>query len=142
MIAVTRPALGVAPDAMAMAMLVEAPTCRRAILLRRPRWHAEREVTTEGDSPDWPQALLDELRAVHQAPQRRRAGAGDGFADQTSTDENKSGSFALAGCDFRLSGAPVSFILDLIRLCPVFHIRGSPPCCFIQVAKLRVHFTS
>ena len=33
----------------------------RAILLRRPRWHAEREVTTEGDSPDWPQALLDQL---------------------------------------------------------------------------------
>ena len=33
----------------------------RAILLRRPRWHLEREVATEGDAPDWPQPLLDEL---------------------------------------------------------------------------------
>jgi HD superfamily phosphohydrolase len=33
----------------------------RAILLRRPRWHAEREVSTESASPDWPAALLAEL---------------------------------------------------------------------------------
>jgi HD superfamily phosphohydrolase len=33
----------------------------RAILLRRPRWHLEREVSADGPTPDWPQALLDEL---------------------------------------------------------------------------------
>jgi HD superfamily phosphohydrolase len=33
----------------------------RAILLRRPRWHLEREVAADGSSPDWPEALLDEL---------------------------------------------------------------------------------
>jgi HD superfamily phosphohydrolase len=33
----------------------------RAILLRRPRWHVEREVSADSTSPDWPQALLDEL---------------------------------------------------------------------------------
>ena len=33
----------------------------RAILLRHPRWHAEREVHAEQASPDWPQALLAEL---------------------------------------------------------------------------------
>jgi len=33
----------------------------RAILLRRPRWRAEREVHCEAASPDWPPALLAEL---------------------------------------------------------------------------------
>ena len=33
----------------------------RAILLRRPRWRAEREVHTESAVPDWPPALLAEL---------------------------------------------------------------------------------
>jgi hypothetical protein len=33
----------------------------RAILLRRPRWRAEREVHCETGSPDWPAALLAEL---------------------------------------------------------------------------------
>ena len=33
----------------------------RAILLRHPRWHAEREVHAEQDSPVWPTALLAEL---------------------------------------------------------------------------------
>ncbi len=33
----------------------------RAILLRRPRWHLEREVSTDAATPDWPAALLDEL---------------------------------------------------------------------------------
>jgi hypothetical protein len=33
----------------------------RAILLRRPRWHAEREVSAESDAPEWPAALLAEL---------------------------------------------------------------------------------
>jgi HD superfamily phosphohydrolase len=33
----------------------------RAILLRRPRWRAEREVLVEGPSPDWPAGLLAEL---------------------------------------------------------------------------------
>jgi HD superfamily phosphohydrolase len=33
----------------------------RAILLRRPRWHAEHEVSTESASPEWPPALLAEL---------------------------------------------------------------------------------
>jgi HD superfamily phosphohydrolase len=33
----------------------------RAILLRRPRWHLEREVVTDSASPDWPAALLEEL---------------------------------------------------------------------------------
>ena len=35
----------------------------RAILLRRPRWHAEHEVSTESPSPEWPEALLAELGA-------------------------------------------------------------------------------
>ena len=35
----------------------------RAILLRHPRWHAEREVHAEQDTPDWPAALLAELGA-------------------------------------------------------------------------------
>ena len=33
----------------------------RAILLRRPRWRAEREVHAEQAAPDWPAALLAEL---------------------------------------------------------------------------------
>lgn len=33
----------------------------RAILLRRPRWRSEREVSTEAATPDWPPALLAEL---------------------------------------------------------------------------------
>jgi HD superfamily phosphohydrolase len=33
----------------------------RAILLRRPRWHAEREVRAESATGDWPDALLAEL---------------------------------------------------------------------------------
>jgi hypothetical protein len=33
----------------------------RAILLRRPRWHAEREVRAESATGDWPPALLAEL---------------------------------------------------------------------------------
>ena len=33
----------------------------RAILLRRPRWHLEREVAADGESPAWPAALLAEL---------------------------------------------------------------------------------
>jgi hypothetical protein len=33
----------------------------RAILLRRPRWHLEREVSADGDTRDWPPALLAEL---------------------------------------------------------------------------------
>lgn len=33
----------------------------RAILLRRPRWHAEREVSADGDTPDWPPDLLARL---------------------------------------------------------------------------------
>jgi HD superfamily phosphohydrolase len=33
----------------------------RAILLRRPRWHAEREVSTESATSEWPAALLAEL---------------------------------------------------------------------------------
>jgi HD superfamily phosphohydrolase len=33
----------------------------RAILLRRPRWHAEHEVSTESATPDWPAELLAEL---------------------------------------------------------------------------------
>ncbi len=33
----------------------------RAILLRRPRWHLEREVATDAPTPDWPPALLEEL---------------------------------------------------------------------------------
>ena len=33
----------------------------RAILLRRPRWHAEREVRAESATGDWPAALLTEL---------------------------------------------------------------------------------
>jgi hypothetical protein len=35
----------------------------RAILLRRPRWHAEHEVRVESDTPDWPAAALEELGA-------------------------------------------------------------------------------
>jgi hypothetical protein len=33
----------------------------RAILLRRPRWHAEREVRAESTTGDWPSDLLAEL---------------------------------------------------------------------------------
>ena len=33
----------------------------RAILLRRPRWHAEREVRAESATGDWPADLLAEL---------------------------------------------------------------------------------
>ena len=33
----------------------------RAILLRRPRWHAEREVRAESATGEWPAALLAEL---------------------------------------------------------------------------------
>jgi len=33
----------------------------RAILLRRPRWHLEREVSTDAETPDWPKGLLEEL---------------------------------------------------------------------------------
>ncbi|HKF85769.1 MAG TPA: HD domain-containing protein, partial [Candidatus Limnocylindrales bacterium] len=33
----------------------------RAILLRRPRWHAEREVRAESDTGEWPDALLAQL---------------------------------------------------------------------------------
>jgi HD superfamily phosphohydrolase len=33
----------------------------RAILLRRPRWRAEREVRAESETGEWPQALLAEL---------------------------------------------------------------------------------
>jgi HD superfamily phosphohydrolase len=33
----------------------------RAILLRRPRWRSELEVTTQADTDDWPAALLAQL---------------------------------------------------------------------------------
>jgi HD superfamily phosphohydrolase len=33
----------------------------RAILLRRPRWHLEREVATDSATGDWPSALLEDL---------------------------------------------------------------------------------
>jgi hypothetical protein len=33
----------------------------RAILLRRPRWRAEREIRSESPGPDWPPELLAEL---------------------------------------------------------------------------------
>jgi hypothetical protein len=33
----------------------------RAILLRRPRWHLELEVSTEATTSDWPRPLLEEL---------------------------------------------------------------------------------
>jgi hypothetical protein len=75
----------------------------RAILLRHPRWHAEREVHAEQATPDWPAALLAELgeeepgrvvldlvgvdarpgagRADSLAIERRDGGAGPSLAD-------------------------------------------------------------
>src|SRR5574338_48700 len=40
------------------------------------------------------------------------------------------------------SGAPVSFILDLIRLWPVFHISGVPPSSATRSNKTWLAFTS
>jgi HD superfamily phosphohydrolase len=39
----------------------EVATGWRAILLRRPRWHLEREVAADGSTADWPAALLEAL---------------------------------------------------------------------------------
>ncbi len=87
----------------------------RAILLRRPRWRAEREVHAETDSPEWPAGLVDELG---------EAEPGRVVIDLTGVDARPGAGKAPSLAIERRDGTPGPLLDDALARVPAWSLIG------------------